>query len=796
MRKVLLCLFLVALSLMVFSQIQPTPSKRRIEGFKDKASLEDNSLINHISFQSIGPSIMGGRVVDIDVNPNNSIEFYVAYATGGVWYTRNNGQSFIPITDNLEIISMGDIAVNWKDRIIWIGTGESNAQGNSLAGVGVYKSLDNGNSWEHLGLSESHHISKIIIHPNNTKIVWVSAMGHSRSVNEERGIFKTIDGGLTWNHVLFVNDSTGIIDMDINKKNPKEIIAASWSYSRSIPGNPRYNGGNSGIYKSTDAGLSWSLVTLNSSGFLSGDSIGRIGLSIYQKNPSIIYAMVDNRRLRAESGKSIADKIKPIGAEIYRSSNGGLYWEKMNTELLDIYSRNGWYFGKIQVSPVNDKKIVAGGITLVLSNDGGKSFTKINSPLLHVDHHAAWINPQNDNHFIVGNDGGCNITYDNGQHWFKANSPAVGQYYSIATDNSTIYGKYYNIYGGLQDNHVWMGPSYKNDPYRWQAEGNYPFKLVPTMPGDGMQVQIDKSNNQFVYAGVEYGQYLRIDLNNKSSRSISVGGDTVRKSWETPILLSPLSQEIFYYGTNRLYRSLKRGDSLIAISHDLTRGKKGGSNHLGAITTISESPDEFGLLYTGSDDGLIYRSMNGGENWKLLNDTLKNSTILPNNLWVTRIIASRYSKGRVYAAMSGYVYDNFEPFLFVSENFGENWKLINRGLPCESVYVIREDHKNENILYIGTEGGLYVSINRGQSWMAWNKGLPRCVPVKDIAIQERENEIVLGTFGRSLYIAKLDDVQQLYKDREWMKKKKMEMSKEIEIKDLKQEPEEEEEEKE
>jgi photosystem II stability/assembly factor-like uncharacterized protein len=835
-----------------------------MKSIEQRLALEKKSIVNDVKFRSVGPNIMSGRVVDVDVNPGDPTEFYVAYATGGLWHTTNNGQSFTPIFDSLDVLFIGDIAVNWSSapRIIWVGTGEVNSSRSSYAGIGIYKSSDNGKHWEYLGLPESQHIGKIQLHPSDENIAWIAALGHLYSPNKERGIYKTTDGGKTWKQTLFVDDTTGGIDIDLNPENPNELYAAMWSRSRSA-WKFRESGSTSGIYKSNDAGETWKKISGEASGFMKGDKIGRIGVAVYPANPSIVYAIVDNNMIKPDTGTKATDtfyhrkdfkeisedafllldqkkldsflkendfpekysaavvmdmvktkKVKPTalydyldfddgfrnagiyGAEVYRSSDGGATWQKMNEKGLKLYSTYGYYFGKIFVSPVNANKLVITGVPIQLSTDGGKKFKTIDKENVHGDHHAVWIDPKRDSHFIIGTDGGCNITYDDGEHWFFANTPAVGQYYAVAVDND----KPYNIYGGLQDNNVWYGPSSNNDDAAWQSSGSYPFK--PLVGGDGMQVQVDTRDNATTYAGSQFGFYSRLNRrtrgDGKSVRPYhELGERPLRFNWQSPILLSTHNQDIFYIGSNRLYRSLNRGDSLVPISNDLSNGKKEGNVPYGTITTIAESPTRFNLLYVGTDDGNVYISKEGGYDWTLIsqqenksNTTKKSksphdSRLTTHGLWVSRIIASQYKESRLYVSLNGYRSDNFLPYLYVSDDYGETWRQIGKdlptgqaGLPNEPINVVREDPKSDSILYVGTDGGLYVSFDAGNSFMMWNGGLPRSVPVHDIAIQARDNEIILGTHGRSLYVAKLDDIQKLQKDPDWMKKKPKEKPKE------------------
>ncbi len=841
----------------LFAQVQPTPAAERLKVTEQRKALESKSVLNEIKFRNIGPTIMSGRVVDIDANPEDPTEFYVAYATGGLWYTTNNGQSFTPIMDNLDLLFIGDIAVNWTSvpRTIWVGTGEVNSSRSSYAGMGIYRSADNGKSWEYLGLPESHHIGKIQLHPTDNNTVWVAALGHLYSANKDRGVYKTTDAGKTWKQSLFVDDNTGCVDLDINPSNPKEVYAAMW-YRVRRAWKFEESGSTSGIYKSNDGGETWKLVSAAGSGFMTGDKIGRIGITVYLKNPNIVYAVVDNntpkpavvkkndstykkeefknitkeqfaqmsnkwldtflranrfpRKYNAAIVKELvaADKIKPTalwdfldsddgfqntgiaGCEVYRSDDAGLSWKKTNEKPIGIFNTYGYYFAKIYTSHYNPDKVFILGFYAEVSTDGGKTFKTMDKGNVHADHHALWVNPKRDSHVINGNDGGANITYDDGANWFKANTPPLGQYYAVTTDDA----KPYNVYGGMQDNGSWWGPSNHKEDIGWIDNGQYAYKMING--GDGMQAQVDTRDNATVYSGSQFGVYGRYNKDRRGAqKSIrpqhELGDKPLRFNWQTPILLSKHNQDVLYYGSNRLYRSLNKGDTMIAMSNDLTNGRVSGNVPYGTLTTISESPLRFGLIYTGTDDGNIHRSFDGGYSWEQLNQTtsaasLKKGTKPPatntklntNQLWVSRVTASQHKEARVYTSLNGYRFDHFAPYLYISEDHGNSWKPIGKDLPNEPINVVKEDPKDENILYVGTDGGLYVSFDAGNSFMLWNGGLPKSVPVHDIAIQQRDNELVLGTHGRSLYVTKLDDVQGIKKDPDWLKKKPKEKTQE------------------
>jgi photosystem II stability/assembly factor-like uncharacterized protein len=720
---------------------------------------QDN-LFTKVTFQNIGPTIMSGRIADLAVNPENPTEFYAAYASGGLWYTNNNGTSFSPVMDSAPTLNCGSVTVDWKSGAIWVGTGEVNASRSSYSGIGVLKSSDKGKSWENLGLPESHHISRILVNPKNIDEITVGVVGHLYTKNKERGVYKTLDGGKTWQQTLFVNDETGIIDVVVSPNNFNIQYAAAWQKDRKA-WNFNGNGSGSGIYKSTDAGNSWNLVSTETSGFPANEGVGRIGL--FSVNEKVVYAVVDNQNKRPNSkmekpkdANAALFETEVIGCELYKSLDGGISWKKTHENYIDdLYYSYGYYFGNIAVDLKNENRIYLGGVPLIFSEDGGKTFQSISKDNVHSDHHVTWINPNNPSHIINGNDGGVNITYDHGSHWIKCNNQAVGQFYTVNVDEAKDYG----IYGGLQDNGVWVGSNNYQHSVSWQQDGKYPYEML--MGGDGMQVQIDNRDANIVYTGFQFGNYYRINRKTEARDYITPKVDKkeepIRFNWQTPILLSSHNQDILYMGSQFLHRSMNQGETWEKISEDVTNGKVEGNVAFGTITTIAESNFQFGLLYVGSDDGLMHVSKDGGVTWSKISESL------PQNLWVSRVVASKYKKERVYVTLNGYRNDDFKSYVFVSNDYGTTWENISNNLPKSPVNVIKEDSTSENILYVGTDNGLFISIDSGITWQDFSAEMPN-VAVHDLVIQSKAKELIVATHGRSLYKASLDKIQLLNKN--------------------------------
>jgi len=820
MKHLFIALLIFSMGSILFGQelsnpVAPSSAEERIKAF-DSAAMP---LINTLPFRNIGPSVFSGRISDLAVHPADPSIFYAAYASGGLWKTENHGTSFEPIFDGEQVMTIGDIAVNWESNTIYLGSGEANSSRSSYAGNGVYKSVDDGKTWEHLGLDETHHISRIIIDPQNSETIYVAALGHLYSPNPERGIYKSEDGGATWEKVLFVNENSGAIDLIIDPNNPSELYAATWERTRRA-WNFWEAGTGSAIYKSSDKGTSWN--KLDGNGLPQPDGMGRIGLtaSLDENGKPVLYALIDNYNRRPavakdemvlnkedlkqmnqesfdqledekleqflddnnfpekynlekvrsmvkeneieisdlgsynESANSLLFDTPVIGAEVYASTDGGQNWTKTHDEYIDgLYYSYGYYFGQIRAAAYDHNELYIMGVPILRSLDGGATWENVNGRNVHADHHALWINPDREGHLVNGNDGGVNISYDRGESWTKHNAPSVGQFYYINVDMAEPY----NVYGGTQDNGVWKGSKDNEEGVGWQMSGSYPYKKL--MGGDGMQVQIDNRDNQTVYTGFQFGNYFRIDPDgsrNYITPKHELGQDAYRWNWQSPILLSSHNQDILYMGSNMLHRSMDQGETFKTISEDLTKGGKKGDVPFGTLSAIDESIFDFGLIYTGSDDGLIQITKDGGKQWELI------SNDLPQDLWVSRLIASTHQESRVYVSLNGYRWDNFKPYVYCSEDYGKTWKSIHANLQEQAINVIKEDPFDEDILYIGTDHGVYLSLDRGKSYNRFGDDIPN-VPIHDIVIHPRDGDLVVGTHGRSIYIADMTPIREISK---------------------------------
>ena len=739
------------------------------------------------SWRSIGPAVFSGRVVDIAVKPGDPSTIWVASGSGGLWKTTNRGTKWKPVFDDLPVISIGDVAVAPSDSdVLWIGSGEANNQRSSYWGDGVYKSTDGGDSWTHMGLPESHHIGRIVIHPSNPDIVYVAALGHLYSANPERGLYRTRDGGKTWKLVKFIDADTGFVDVVLDPTNPDTVFAASyqrrrraWHFSESGPG--------SAVWRSTNGGDSWKRVR----GGLPKGEIGRIGLCMFGDGKTL-YATVENRnpkgveRPRADAtggngagrdertdeteeedigghrwgdgaegdaAPGAAPAAPVIGNEIYRSDDGGESWRRVNERT--VGGSPPYYYGQIRTNPRDKEDVWVLGVPVYHSTNGGKTWGRNGARGVHVDHHALWIDPEDPDHMLLGNDGGLCQTYDGGKTWDIFNNLPLAQFYAVALDNR----KPYRVYGGTQDNGSWGIPSIGK-----ASRGIYESDVYRVNGGDGFYCAVDPEDPDVVYSESQFGRPSRLDLRTMERKSIRPprkrGEPGARYNWMTPIVISPHNPRTIYIASQRLHRSYDRGDSWEAISPDLTTDdpekKKGNVPHC-TITTVSESPVRKGVIWVGTDDGNVWVTQDAGRHWRDVTDMFPDST---QALWVSRVEASHHDKGKCYVSFTGYREDRFKPELFVTDDFGGTWTSLSEGLPQSSVNVVREDSKNEDLLFVGNEHGVQVSLDAGDTWAPLSKGMPTN-PVHDLAIHQRDSDIVAATHGRGFFVLDVAPLREL-----------------------------------
>jgi photosystem II stability/assembly factor-like uncharacterized protein len=699
--------------------------------------------LSAVPFRNIGPANPGGRIDDIAVVESDPRIMYVGTAAGGVFKTVNGGITWTPVTDRLPNSSVGDIAIAPSDpSIVYIGMGEANNRQSSSWGNGVYKSMDAGKTWTHLGLEETRHIGRIVVHPTNPDIVYVAGGGHLWGPNKERGVYKSSDGGKNWQLVLAVNEDTGATDIAIDPQSPNTLYAAMYQRRRTPWG---FNGGgpNSGLYKTTDGGATWTKLK---GGLPETGDTGRIAVDIYRRNPNVVYALVEN------------DK-----GGVFRSQDKGETWTRMS----DTDPRP-MYFSQIRVDPNNDQRIWMGGLNLFFSEDGGKTFNVNMSSTVHADMHAIWVDPANSDHLVTGCDGGINISWDRARTWDLVNNVIIAQYYEVAYDTK----RPYNVCGGLQDNGSWCGPSATQ-----HQEGITNEEWFKVFGADGFYAQFDKDDPDIVYTEGQDGNLNRRNLKTGEVRSIrptpKENEEHYRFQWNSPLLTSKHSPQTLYYGGNFVFKSTDGGDSWKKLGPDLTnRADRATLPIMGRLpnremlavndgvsaspttTVIAESPSAQNVLWAGTDDGNLQVSRNGGESWK---NVAGNVPGLPKGTYVSRIVTSATGDGIAYAAFDGHRTDDYNTYLYVTTDYGETWKSIATGIPKETgtIHAFREHPRNPNVLFAGTEFGLYVSIDKGAHWTKFGSNFPT-VPVFDIAINPRENDLILATHGRGIWI--VDDI--------------------------------------
>jgi len=714
-------------------------------------------FLSFFHYREIGPTRQGGRVVAFGVVAQDPHTFFVGAGPGGVWKTVNNGHSFFPVFDHEDISSIGDIAVAPSDpNVVWIGTGEANLRNSTYYGKGMYKSTDGGKTWTHAGLEESHHIGRVVIHPRNPDIVYVAAQGHLYSENPERGVYKTTDGGRTWTkslEVLVDGRYIGATDLVMDPEAPEVLYASTydrrrwaWSFRTAGPG--------SGIYKTVDGGRTWKKLTKG----LPGGMLGKIGLALYPKNPKILYATVDNANIPGMSSENRSRELfagKPpsrptVGHGIYRSDDGGESWRLVSPEGKSIGNRSN-YYGQIIVDPNDADHVYVLSSRVDESIDGGKTWAR--AFRYGGDNHVLWIDPADSDHMMMGYDYGMAITYDGGENWYHPDELPMAQIYAIGVDMDYPY----NVYGGMQDFGSWKGPSTK--------KGRFPIRFEDwehVLGGDGFYNQVDPTDSRWLYSESQFGGLCRIDQETGKKKEIGLEDkEGIRFNWNAPFLLSPHNPEVIYHGANKVLRSPNRGESWEVISPDLTTNDPQKIRGVGAvqyctITTLAESPVEKGLIWVGTDDGNVHVTRDGGKTWKKLNDRIPGNP----GYWVSRIIASHFDAGTAYLTYTGFHRDDFRPFVYKTTDFGETWTSIAANLPRESVNVIREDHKNPGLLFVGTDKAVYVSIDGGRNWSRMKNNMPT-IPVHDLVIHPRENDLVVGTHGRGFFITDISPLQEL-----------------------------------
>jgi len=684
-----------------------------------------------------------------------------------VWKTENNGTSFFPVFDSTGVSSMGAIAVSSSNHeIVWVGTGEAYNARSSHAGNGVYKSLDGGKSWQHMGLEDSHHISTVIIHPKNPDVVWVASMGHLFTPNKMRGVFKSTDGGQSWKKVLFIDENTGVIDLINNPQNPDQLFAASYEKYR-YPWHFEAGGENSGIYKTEDGGENWSKVA---DGLPSG-KLGRIGLGLCYSQPETVYAVIEN--LNPKPGMEIDESVgmnhmrdayfdQMIGGEVYRSENGGESWEKRNDTTCNVSSKAAYSFNKIMVASDNPDIIYISSDGMQYSEDGGKTWLdcawppQVLSTSIFGDHRCMWMDPKDGRHLMFGSDGGLYESFDRGKSFTHHVQIPLGEIYRVETDNAYPY----NVYVGLQDHEVWKGPSNS-----WSGQIG-PEDWVITGMWDGMYTKVDPQDNRWLYTTTQFGAHLRVDQLLGTRVSIEPqapeGNQPYRFCWVTPLEISPHNPQIIYTGGQMLLRSLDLGENWEELSPDLTTNnaeKIAGKGHMMycTITTISESLVKAGIIWVGTDDGRVWKTNDHGRSWEEF--TAKIATLGGNeDYWVDRIVSSPHQAGKAFVVKSGFRNDDFRPLVFKTEDFGESWTKITNGLSDAPVNVVAEDPYRKGLLYLGNDLGVFISFDDGENWDPFNNNIPP-VPVKDLKVQASENDLVVGTYGRGAYIADVWPIQ-------------------------------------
>ena len=719
--------------------------------FTASAQQVDLEKLKGIDVRSIGPAGMSGRITAIDVVHDNPQVMYVGSASGGLWKSESGGVDWKPVFDEEQILSIGAVAIQQDNPdVIWVGTGEGNPRNSSNGGYGLYKSLDGGKSWKLMGLENTRNIHRVRIDPKNPNTVYVGAIGSPWGEHPERGVYKTTDRGKTWTKSLFVDNKTGVAELIMDPNNPNKLFAAMWEHRRK-PWTFTSGGPGSGLYMTVDGGENWKKLS-DKDGLPKGD-LGRIGLAISAADSKTVYALIESKK-----------------NALYKSEDGGYKWEMINADMGEIGNRP-FYYAELYADPSNENRVYTIFTYVNVSEDGGKSFKELMPAYgtevgVHPDHHAWYINPKNPNMMLDGNDGGLNITYDGGETWRFVQNLPVGQFYHINVDNDYPY----NVYGGMQDNGSWIGPA-----YAWKSQGIRNSYFQELAFGDGFDVVPDPDNSRYGFAQSQQGFVVRYDRetgNNQIVRPTHPDKDVLlRFNWNAAIAQNPFDNSSVYFGSQFLHKTTDKGQTWKIISPDLTTNdpekqkqfESGGLTYdaTGAennttITAIAPSSLKEEVIWVGTDDGNIQLTQDGGQSWNKVSTNIKG---FPAESWVAQIQASTYNEGEAFVVVNNYRNFDFKPYLFHTTNYGKSWTNLTSGDEVWTYTLsVVQDPEEPNLMFLGTDGGLYFSINKGQNWQKWTNDYPN-VPTRDMVIHPREHDLVIGTFGRAIYV--MDDIRPL-----------------------------------
>ena len=742
---------------------QPNPSAS-----KDASSPPTDSVpastdpltrfLGKISYRNLGPAAYSGRVTSLAIPTPYRKTMYVGAAGGGVWKTNNGGTTWRQIGDSLGVQTIGDLAVAPSDtNIVWVGTGERNSLRSQSWGNGVHKSTDGGKTWRRMGLGDTRAIARVVIHPTNPNVVYVAALGHLWGTNAERGVFKTVDGGAHWEKILFVNDTTGATDLELDPSNPEIVYAAMWHRLRLGGSRMQGAGSGSGIYKSVTGGKTWTRLTdpARSTG-LPTQSIGRPSIAVSPRNPSVVYAMIAVDR-------GVTDvSAAPFGG-VFKSTDAGDHWTQTN----DLAASPHYYYDEIVVDPVNDQHVYVLASPVLMSKDGGKTFAVDSLHNVHVDNHALWIDPADSAHMVLGNDGGVYTTLDGGRAWEHAQIP-IGQFYTVTVDSSVTP---YRICGGLQDNGVWCGPSRTRD-----SVGVTDADWYAVNGGDGMWVQIPWHDPHIIYSEFQFGTMTRVDTRTWKRESIKplpldAGGDAgyeYRWGWTAPLVLSQHDSTVVYLGANHLFRMLDRGRKGLAfevLGPDMTRADRsrpapeGGNTSYHALFSVAESPTDAKVIWTGSDDGLVWLTRDGGKGWSNVTPNFPKEA--PTNCFVSAIAPIRLADGAAWLSYDCHHRDDYRPHIYRTADFGKSWVKLVQGLPADGgSLTVYADPFNPRLAWAGTAVGAYVTVDGGKLWRRMGRNLPM-VPVEKFALSVKQRDLVVGTHGRGVWIANVGALEEM-----------------------------------